>query len=165
MVFRIALYISFITVSVSRKSFISSLLFLLASLSFAILRPYKNNRFNIIDCLLCAVITVGLFFQSVVIVGGVDNTRFYQIIGSQTVFVPLVYITCYVLYCYIFTPLYRRAKRERQERHEDNISSEETDSEELPHQLLDSPTPPARWHSDTIDYITNISQSDHSDTT
>ena len=116
MVFRIALFISHITVESPTRWFLPGLLFLLASLSFAGLRPYRNDSFNIIDSLLCAVAILFLFSQSVVTAGGVASTRSYQIVTQLTTLIPLVYITCYVVYRYVFTPLHRLAKRGREVR-------------------------------------------------
>ena len=164
MVFRIALYISHVAVPSPTSWFLIGLFFLLASLSFAGLRPYRNDSFNIIDSVLCGVATIAVFSLSMLTVGGVEKTRLYQIVVQLAFLVPLVYITCYVLYWHIFTPLYRRVKRERLEGTVDDILSEQSDSEELPHRLLDSPVSPARWHSDTVDYMTYISEFDHGDT-
>ena len=103
-----------LTVRPPTNWFFPGLLFLLASLSFAHLRPYKNDSFNIIDSLLCVVAILFLFSQSVVTAGGMGSTRPYQIFAQLTSLIPLVYIMCYVVYRYVFTPLYRRAKKGRE---------------------------------------------------
>ena len=154
MVFRIALYISHITVRFPTGWFLPGLLFLLASVTFAGLRPYRNDTFNVIDSLLFALATVGTFSQSLVVAGGVGSTRPYQIAVQLIALTPLVYITGYVFYRHILIQrlLYRRAKGERLERGMTDASSEETDSEDLPHRLLvESLTTSQtyRWHSDT----------------
>ena len=156
MVFRIAIYISHVAVIINQSGgwFMSALPFFLASLSFLHLRPYKCDWHNTIDSLLCVVATVILFSQSVVAAGGVDSTRPYQIVVQLSVFAPLVYITCYVLYQYAFTPLYRQPRRQRLDRSSSmsDSSNEETDSEDLPHRLLGeslTASQPYRWHSDT----------------
>ena len=165
MVFRLALYICYAAVPLPTNWFLIGLFFFLASLSFAGLRPYRNDSFNIIDSVLCGVAMITVFSLSVLTAGGVEKTRPYQIVVQLALLVPLVYITCYVLYRRIFTPLYRCVKRKRLEGTVDDIPSEETNSEDLPYRMLDSPASPARWHSDTIDYKTYISESDHGDTT
>ena len=152
MVFRIALYISHLTVGSPANWFLPGLLYLLASLTFAGLKPYRNDSFNVIDSLLFALASVGAFSQTMVVAGGVGSTRLYQIFVQLIDLTPLVYITGYVLYRHIFTPLYRLAKRERLERGMTDASSGETDSEDLPHRLIvESPTTSQtyRWHSDT----------------
>jgi len=154
MVFRIALYTSHTTVGFSTKWFLPGLLYLLASLTFAGLRPYRNDIFNVIDSLLFALANVGTFSQSLVAAGGVGSTRPYQIFVQLAVPIPLVYMSCYVVYRYVLTPLYRRAKRRRLETSMDNTSNIENDFEDFPHQLseellIDSQL--YRWHSDTTD--------------
>ena len=162
MLFRIALYTSHAAVSQSGSWFVSGLLFLLASLSFAYIRPYRKDWYNTIDSLLCAAAAIYLFSQSVVVAGGVDSTRPYQIAVQLIVLIPLIYITCYVLYRHVFTPLHRRTKRERPERDVKDASSEDTDSEDLPDRLLAESLTASqtyRWHSDTnYGSINNTSQ-------
>ena len=119
----------------STKWFLPGLLHLLASLSFAALRPYRNDIFNVIDSLLFALATVGTFSQSLVVAGGVGSTRPYQIVAQLIVPIPLVYMSCYCLYCYVFTPLYRRAKR-RMETSMDDTSVVENDPHQLSEELL-----------------------------
>ena len=101
MVLRIALYISHITVGSPTKWFLPGLLYFLASLSFASLRPYRKDSFSIIDSLFCAVAILFLFSQPVVTTGGVNSTRLYPIVAQLTTLIPLVYITCYVVYRYV----------------------------------------------------------------
>ena len=158
MVFRIAMYISRITVGSSTGWFLPGLLFLLASLSFAGLRPYRYNSFNVIDSVLFALASVGLFSQSLVVAGGEGSTRPYQIAAQLIALTPLVYITGYVFYHHVFTRLYRRAKRKRLERDATHASGEMTDSEDLPYRLrAESLTTSQtyRWHSDTNNGSTN----------
>ena len=154
MVFRIALYISHITVGSPANWFLPGLLFFLASLTFAGLKPYRNDIFNVIDSLLFALATVGTLSQSLVVAGGVGSTRPYQIFVQLAVPIPLVYMSCYVLYRYVFTPLYRRVKRRRMETSMDNMSIVEYDIEDLPHRLSEellTDSQRYRWHSDNTD--------------
>ena len=127
MVFRIAIYISHISVGFSTSWFLPGLLFLLASLSFAGLRPYRNDSFNVIDSLLFALAAAGAFSQSVVTAGGVGSTRPYQIVVQLAVSIPLVYMSCYVLYRYVITSLHRRVKKGRLETGMDDVFNVEND--------------------------------------
>ena len=163
MAIRILSYVSHNTLWPPARWYLPGILFLLASICFVGLRPYRNDRFNIVDCVLCVATTVFLFSQSVVTAGGVDNTRLYQIVVQLILLVPLVYITCYMFHRYVVTPLYRRADRGRLERSMSDRYNVESGFEDLPHRLSEeslTDSQPYRWHCDTTDSrsTNNISQ-------
>ena len=108
MVFRVVNLASYVTLGSPQSWFLSSLICIATSLTFAHLRPYRNDRFNTIDSILYMVVTIILFSQCVVSTAGVAYTRFYQIIVQLGSLVPAVYIACFGLYRFVLTPMHRK---------------------------------------------------------
>ena len=140
MVLRGAAFISHIMRGPPASWFVPTLLFIVAALLFANLRPYRNNIFNTGDSLQFALAIVFTVCQAIVAAAGVENTAHYQIIAQLLLVVPLIYITGLIFYRYIAAPLNRRFhQRERQEieGEVENVPSAGAVSGDLPYRMLE----------------------------
>ena len=108
MVFRVMIFVFYITLQSPQSWFLSGLICIATSLTFAHLRPYRNDRFNTIDSILYMVAAVVSFSQCVVSAAGVAYTRFYQIIVQLGSLIPAVYLVCFGLYRFFLKPVYKK---------------------------------------------------------
>ena len=99
LVFRIVLFVSHIVPSSWLAFFLPGLLFLIGSLCFTIIRPYKENKYNILDGLMMAILGVAIILQSIVVLLVTSNS--YKPIAVTIYilgFIPILYITTYTMY-------------------------------------------------------------------
>ena len=126
MVLRASCYITHTVLRPPADWLVPSFLILCASLSFANLRPYRNDVFNKIDSLFLAVTVVLTTSESIVVAVGVAKSRPYQILALLCLFAPLVYVTGYVI-----AALYCNVRRRRHRQGEEGRSMPE-----VPYRLL-----------------------------
>ena len=136
MILRISLFIIFDSIEPPAIWFLYTILFIIVSILFALLKPYQDDRLNILDCVLCAIASIYFLSQSLVAAGGVASTRPYQIIAQLFCIVPAVYIIGFVTCSYVLIPLHQKVRSRRLERGANDLYNEEHNEEELPYRLL-----------------------------
>ena len=110
-----------------------------ASLSFAYFRPYKNNYFNIIDCLGCGLLALAIFLMMY------ENIEHFPIQLLFVLFIiPLLYFISFILYktlsrVALFRTCYSRIVdrfRTRNENHYLYIQRGDNIDEDLPDRIV-----------------------------
>ena len=135
-ILRISIYTICDCVEPPTSWFLYAILFLIVSIIFARLKPYRDDRLNVVDCVFCALVSICLFSQSLVAAGGVTSKRPYQIVTQLICLIPAVYIIGFAICSYVLIPLQQKVRLRRQERGANDLYNEEHNEEELPYRLL-----------------------------
>ena len=135
-ILRISIYTICDCVEPPTSWFLYAILFLIVSIIFARLKPYRDDRLNVVDCVFCALVSICLFSQSLVAAGGVTSKRPYQIVTQLICLIPAVYIIGFAICSYVLIPLQQKVRLRRQERRANDLYNEEHNEEELPYRLL-----------------------------
>ena len=99
LILRIALFASHISTSSWMGNTVPGIIFLCASIGSLAVRPYKDDKFNILDGVMMALLAVLCFFQtfSILLEGSYSLTLTIHI----GLFIPLLYITIYIVHAFV----------------------------------------------------------------
>ena len=107
LIFRIIFIIGFNFYTDNRVMVTGSILATVVSLSFALLRPYRNNRYNILDCCLSALLSLALQLLVYMQYASSDPDIIYFSIGS----LPFLYFIGYsVRKLILYTGVFQRCR-------------------------------------------------------